>query len=456
MNNQTDTPDITVIEEVLKQIVHEETEEKATKATQKEEQTMPKLSLELSLKRRLDELPKKDEKTVLLSICRIPANIRERDKMFYEPRVVSIGPFYRGRDSLRAMEEQKLYHLRDFLARYPETDMKVLVREMILLEDQARQCYAERINLDSREFVEMLLLDGCFILENAIKWLNNESDRLKHVRWATQCIFSDLLLAENQIPFFVVTKLISLIQADEKQRTELLSILSAYFGSNFFCFVPFHVDTHSLSGARNLVHLYYQLFVPKRRSYQSNPKNTCASTSTSRGLYSTFKLCIFPQSGQGDLKQNIEEPIYVIPCATELLQSGIIFKPKKSPTDLLDVTFQDGILEMPPLSLGPRDKVTFLNAVAFEQSSGEDEFPFTSYVALMENLVKTSKDVVALRQCGIIYTFDPNEEEVALFFNHAGQVCSLDYSNHYLANLFTEIKCYYNGRQNKLKDKTRF
>ncbi|KAJ1704658.1 hypothetical protein LUZ63_004437 [Rhynchospora breviuscula] len=341
MNNQTDTPDITVIEEVLKQIVHEETEEKTNKAIQKEEQTMPKLSLELSLKRRLDELPKKDDKRVLLSICRIPANIRERDKMFYEPRVVSIGPFYRGRDSLRAMEEQKIYHLRDFLARYPETDMKVLVREMRLLEDQARQCYAERINLDSRQFIEMLLLDGCFILENAIKWLNNESDRLKH-------------------------------------------------------------------------------------------------------------------SGQGDLKQIVEEPIYVIPCATELLQSGIIFKPKKSPTDLFDITFQDGILEMPPLSLGPRDKVTFLNAVAFEQSSGEDEFlPFTSFVALMENLVKTSKDVVALRQCGIIYTFDPNEEEVALFFNHAGQVCSLDYSNHYLANLFTEIKCYYNGRQNKLKDKIR-
>ncbi|KAJ4809675.1 hypothetical protein LUZ62_022241 [Rhynchospora pubera] len=455
-NNHIDTPDVTVIQEVLKQIVHEETVEKTLKATQNKEQTRPKLSLELSLQRRLDKLPKKGDETVTLVIFRIPANVRERNRIFYEPEVVSIGPFYRGRESLRAMEEQKIYLLRDFLARYPETDIKVLVREMSLLEDRARQCYAESISLDSQEFVKMLLLDGCFILEYAIKWSNNEPDRLKHVRWATEGILRDLLLVENQIPFFVVMKLISLIQPDGKNNTDLLGLLVKVIGANKFLGnisgSSVQVETSCLCEARNLAHLYYKLFVPKSTSYLSTPKHI--PSSRIRRLFSSLKLCTYPQQGKRDTKQMNEEPVYMFPCATELLQAGIILKPKKSSTDLLDITFQDGVLEMPPLYLDPHTKVTFVNIVAFEQSNGEDEFlPFSSYVGLVENLVKTSKDVVALRQCGIIYTFDPSEEEAALFFNHACHVV-LDYSNHYFANLFEEIKGYYDTHQSKFKNKT--
>ncbi|KAJ4733849.1 hypothetical protein LUZ62_067530 [Rhynchospora pubera] len=455
MNNHTDTPDVTVIEEVLKQIVHEEPEENTIKATENKEQTRPKLSLEDSLKQRIDKLPEKGDKMVPLAISRIPANVRWQNRIFYEPEVVSIGPFYRGRESLRAMEEQKIYLLRDFLARYPETDIKVLVKEMRQLEDRARQCYAESINLDSREFVKMLLLDGCFILENAIKWLNNEPDRLKHVRWTTEGIFRDLFLVENQIPFFVITKLISLIQPDGKNSTDLLDLLVKFIGANKFLGTisgaSILVETSSLCEARNLLHLYYQHFMPKSTSYQSTPAHSPVPSSRRR-LFSSLKLCIYPQPNKGDAKQINEEPVYVFPCATELLQSGIILKPKKSSTDLLDITFQDGVLEMPPLYLDPHTKVTFLNIVAFEQSNGENEFlPFSSYVALMENLVKRSKDVVALRQCGIIYTFDPSEREAARFFNHAGHVVVLDPSNHYFANLFREIKFCYDTRQSKFK-----
>ncbi|KAF3341659.1 hypothetical protein FCM35_KLT00297 [Carex littledalei] len=460
MNNCTDIRDIADIE-ILKQIVHEETEVDTTKTVQKEEKEVtPELPLELSIKRRLDELPEKDDKTVPpLTIFRIPAHICEEDKMFYEPQVVSIGPFYRGRENLCAMEEQKIYLLQNFLARYCEINIKVLLQEMRLLEDRARQCYAESINLDSSEFVEMLVLDGCFILENAIKWFNNEPHRLKNVRWATINIFADLFLVENQIPFFVVMKLISLIQADQKKSTELLDLLVQYIGcfgeSRFVDIVPFQVETHSLCEAYNLVHLCYQLFVPKRSSYQSNPKHAPASTSRRCRLFSSFKLCIYPQPNQGDEKQMNERPTYVLPCVTELLQSGIIFKPKKPSADALDITFQNGIVEMPLVSLDPHTKTIFLNIVAFEQSRGDEFLSFSSYIWLMENLVKTRKDVVALQQCGIMYTFDPSEEEAALFFNNSGRMVWLNFSEHYFTNLFREIRCYYDGRKNKFKNSTR-
>ena len=33
------------------------------------------------------------------------------------------------------------------------------------LEARARECYSETIHLDTDEFVEMLVLDGCFVIE---------------------------------------------------------------------------------------------------------------------------------------------------------------------------------------------------------------------------------------------------------------------------------------------------
>lgn len=63
----------------------------------------------------------------------------------------------------------------------------------------------------------------------------------------------------------------------------------------------------------------------------------------------------------------------------------------KAPAYALDITFQNGIVEMSFFRF-PYTKTTFLDIVALEQSSVENEFlPFSSYVALMENIVKTTE-----------------------------------------------------------------
>jgi len=43
--------------------------------------------------------------------------------------------------------------------------IEVFLDAMIELEEKARACYEGSIVLSSNEFTEMLLLDGCFILE---------------------------------------------------------------------------------------------------------------------------------------------------------------------------------------------------------------------------------------------------------------------------------------------------
>ncbi|KAG9151887.1 hypothetical protein Leryth_002162 [Lithospermum erythrorhizon] len=62
------------------------------------------------------------------------------------------------------MEEHKLCYLRLVLQQNNENLAKY-VSAMRLLEEEARKCYAEPVELGSDEFVEMLILDSCFVVE---------------------------------------------------------------------------------------------------------------------------------------------------------------------------------------------------------------------------------------------------------------------------------------------------
>ncbi|KAJ3708938.1 hypothetical protein LUZ61_012643 [Rhynchospora tenuis] len=107
------------------------------------------------------------------TIFPIPANVRESSKGLYEPRMVSIGPYYYNnrRNRLKSIEDQKLRLFRNFIGRNTEVDVESYVRAVMSLEKQARQCYSEYFDLESDEFVKILLFDGRFILELFYKWL---------------------------------------------------------------------------------------------------------------------------------------------------------------------------------------------------------------------------------------------------------------------------------------------
>jgi Plant protein of unknown function len=60
------------------------------------------------------------------------------------------------------------------------------------------------VDLDSDGFIEMMLLDGCLVLEYFLKWYEGRPNSIFEVGWNFACILSDLLLLENQIPFFGV------------------------------------------------------------------------------------------------------------------------------------------------------------------------------------------------------------------------------------------------------------
>jgi hypothetical protein len=90
-------------------------------------------------------------------------------RKLYEPRLVAIRLYHRGRDEHHAMEQHKWRFHQRAAPTVPLSDFVDVVRAV---EQRARCCYSEStaiLNDDGDGFAEMLLLDGCFILEFSAK-----------------------------------------------------------------------------------------------------------------------------------------------------------------------------------------------------------------------------------------------------------------------------------------------
>ncbi|XP_031407005.1 uncharacterized protein LOC116215432 isoform X2 [Punica granatum] len=107
-------------------------------------------------------------------IFKVHHQLRAANKEVYEPVLVSIGPYYhdKRKSQLQYMEQHKLRYLQDLLKRKEEKEGPTefdQIREYLgvleELEDEARGYYADPIALEKNVFLEMLLLDGCFIIE---------------------------------------------------------------------------------------------------------------------------------------------------------------------------------------------------------------------------------------------------------------------------------------------------
>ncbi|KAE8704694.1 hypothetical protein F3Y22_tig00110446pilonHSYRG00001 [Hibiscus syriacus] len=95
---------------------------------------------------------------------RVPHRLRQVNKKAYEPNVISIGPYHRGKPHLAPMEVIKE---RCFWEVAEETNrgMVEFESEMTPFENEARKCYEEPLDLPSQKFVQVMIFDGCFIVQ---------------------------------------------------------------------------------------------------------------------------------------------------------------------------------------------------------------------------------------------------------------------------------------------------
>jgi hypothetical protein len=149
-------------------------------------------------------------------LSRVPVHLRDNNANDYTPGFVAIGPLHNREDRrLRPAERLKVAYLNGLISRgHPDpahhlTIIQDYVRIVAAREQEARAMYVseELADIAADDFIQMMVLDGCFILEYLLKWSENNGGFTQRT---SLCVYYDLLLVENQIPFFVLRQLFSL------------------------------------------------------------------------------------------------------------------------------------------------------------------------------------------------------------------------------------------------------
>ncbi|KAK0607789.1 hypothetical protein LWI29_020586 [Acer saccharum] len=249
-------------------------------------------------------------------ICRVSDQIRIENSKAYEPDKVSIGPFHRNNEALKAMEDQKWRYLYALLNRKPnqlETNLNTCVEALKELESRARLFYKpERYHcLSSDEFVKMMLIDGGFIVElflkSAIKGLRRRNDPIFSTPGMLYRVRCNLIMIENQIPFFILQELFRIVPIP-KQCNHSITDLAFIF---FKCMIP----------GDHLLH-------KEKFSQESNH------------LLDLVRHCYLPTIQRIQAKQNILRNYSFRDSATKLKESGIkLMRARRRVENMLDIKF---------------------------------------------------------------------------------------------------------------------
>ncbi|XP_040364546.1 UPF0481 protein At3g47200 [Rosa chinensis] len=326
-------------------------------------------------------------------IYRVPKRLRDVNEKAYTPQVVSIGPLHHGREGLEAMEDHKIRYVKDFL------------------DDQGKHGGMFE-NLEKVGNKNPVLVDSIFTFELLLRFsyptLQEEKvDRLFGKPWMLRDITYDMLLLENQIPFFILEYLYSLALASNTIPLQHNMVLSM----------------------SELTHRFLQNRVYIRPFEEMKEKIKHEGT---KHFVDFVLTCHRPL----ELPQKKRLKTLTIPSATELYQSGVKFE-NVTDKNIFDIKFENG-------------KFSFGNLIAYEQCELHDHY-FNDYVFIIDRLVDSSKDVDLLVKSGILESKLPDSEAAASYINSLDLGPILFSRNFYFTDLCEDLNAYYRVPWHKWK-----
>ncbi|RID75928.1 hypothetical protein BRARA_B02940 [Brassica rapa] len=384
-----------------------------------------------------------------LCIYRVPHYLQENDKKSYFPQTVSLGPYHHGKIHLMPMEHHKWRAVNKVMKRNKQ-QIEMYIDAMKQLEEKSRACYQGAIYMSSNKFTQMLVLDGCFVLElfrgtvDGFPEIGYElNDPVFAMRGLMHSIQRDMIMLENQLPLFVLNRLLGL-QSDTQNQTGIVAEVAVRF------FKPLMPTSKAVTERDQLKLMNW------RRKLVDNGELHCLDvfhgsifrtfqSSTRTPYQTTRRYMSFRNMSMVDKRQQ-----QLIHCVTELREAGVKFRRKKT-NELWDIGFKNGYLEIPKLLIHDGTKSLFSNLIAFEQCHIQSSHNITSYIIFMDNLINSSEDVSYLHHCGIIEHWLGSDSEVADLFNRLCKEVVFDPQDSYLSQLSSEVNRYYSRKWNSLK-----
>nr|POE91134.1 upf0481 protein [Quercus suber] len=137
-------------------------------------------------------------------IYKVPYHLRKLNEDAYSPHVISIGPIHHDKKRYQTMEKHQARYFEIFVQR-AKINLKKLKSSNREMEDSIRCCYVETFNLKSDDFVKLIRLDASFVLELFLRYYEEKwevDDPMFVEAWLLDVVRHELLLLENQLPFF--------------------------------------------------------------------------------------------------------------------------------------------------------------------------------------------------------------------------------------------------------------
>ncbi|CAN6978625.1 unnamed protein product [Brassica rapa subsp. trilocularis] len=373
--------------------------------------------------------------TDLCCIYRVPNCLRRVSPEAYTPQSVLIGPLHyslklqalksrgditnaRLMDYLN-MEEHKKFYLAEF-AKRPEGKNIIDGFKRVIKEDEAviRASYLESTAwIKSPKFVEMILHDSVFILEFMLRCSVEAAttektwDPLIDEPCLAQEINRDLILLENQIPFFILEKLFDPTVSKLRKKT-------------FHQLTIKHFEFQDEKGSDAKFRHFTDLL--RRVRVETVPDHA-------------FERCY--------------ESMYQMYNADKLDGGGIKFEAVENPLSVL-VTFEKGVLKIPKFLADDDAEITIRNIMALEQchyplikKKKKKNSHVSDYIMFLDFLIDTKKDVSLLVEKGIITDWLGNHGSVAKMVN---KLCLgvLDNGSFY-SDIATKVIKHYGNSCNK-------
>ncbi|KAE7999644.1 hypothetical protein FH972_004051 [Carpinus fangiana] len=231
----------------------------------------------------------------------------------------------------------------------------------------------------------------------------------------------DMLMLENQLPLFVLERLLELQLGIAYKKGDAALLIAKFFRH---------------SGLTTLTE-------------EPWPTEVLLSIKGSLHCLDVFRECILKKcwiekdvDERRSLSKCPSQKQHYIHCLTTLRKVGIKFK-KRENCRFWDIKFNGGVLEIPQLYIYYDTKSLLLNLIAFEKCHPECIKNVTCYVLFMDNLIKSAKDVAYLRSRGIITGLESNAE-VADLFNGLCKEIVFSGGCSYLCELSRDVNWYFN------------
>ncbi|EOA35128.1 hypothetical protein CARUB_v10020252mg [Capsella rubella] len=398
-------------------------------------------------------------------IYRVPSQIRDVKPEAYTPKMVVIGPLHRSPKPSTAedgaetsssypwhlkkeyvrMEEKKKTYLKYYTQRVGEDTIEEMRKTIQAEENNIRASYKESTEwISSEYFVELILEDSVFIMEFFLK------DRVEPYKYLDKTVneslnngkvFLDLMLLENQLPYFILDRLFS-------------TSMNAFIGDKTLD--QFIVESLRISIAEktNFKHftdiyrcVYEESFDDVGNQMLKDPER-CIHLSRQpiselrNADYLSQAGVTFRSSNVFD-RQEFKGRKYLLISS---FISELIQQQERLERFSLQVTFKKGCLTMPIFHVDETYDMYLRNVIAYEQCHVAVKPLTSNYIHFLNFLITSDRDVQLLTEEGVVRNITGRPRLVMDMVNKLQAGLRLgDYSQYYYIAM--KLKAHYKSRR---------